>query len=219
MRNAMLLAGLVWIVSILPRPTLLADERLAGPVTIRSYNTFSISLSEMETTRMIARAVFSQAGIDSRWRECRTAMRRTEADPCDDVLGADEVIVRIVTASRRSNADESLGDCYVDPQAGAVLATVFADRVHATAARVRGDAAVLLGRAVAHEVGHLLGTVQHSTRGLMRAAWSDEELRRDRERDWLFSPRQAARMREALIARLQRQTPVVAGTTPPSRRR
>jgi hypothetical protein len=185
-----------------PPATILADEAIPGPLTIRSYNLVSASSRELGTTRQVAWAVFNRAGVEARWRECRTAIRRADADPCTDVIAPGEVVVRIVTAPG-GGASQSLGDSYVDPTGGGgVLATVFADRVHAAAARTGGDAPVLLGRAIAHEVGHLLiGTPRHSTRGLMRASWTDQELRREREVDWLFSDRQAGRIRQTLRAR------------------
>jgi len=55
------------------------------------------------------------------------------------------------------------------------------------AGRTGVDEATLLGRAVAHEIGHLLlGTSQHADAGLMRAHWSDRELQQGSEADWTF---------------------------------
>jgi hypothetical protein len=179
-----------------------ADDVSTDILTIRSYNTFTTVSIQLDMVQAIAREVFGRAGIDARWRECRTALRRHD-DPCGDVLGPNEVIVRVVATPRDLGRAAVLGDSYVEPASrGGVLATVFADRVHWTAARSGGDPAVLLGRAVAHEVGHLLvGTARHSRRGLMRAWWTDAELRRDREADWLFSQRQVLRIRQTLAAR------------------
>ena len=41
----------------------------------------------------------------------------------------------------------------------------------------------------------------HSPGGLMRAHWYDDELRSDVEADWLLGPRDAMRMRFALLRR------------------
>jgi hypothetical protein len=66
-------------------------------------------------------------------------------------------------------------------------------------ARVGGvDGAILLARAIAHEIGHLLmGTTQHASNGLMRAVWSQAELRRKAAADWEFSKAEAQAMRRA----------------------
>jgi hypothetical protein len=53
---------------------------------------------------------------------------------------------------------------------------------------------ILLGRAIAHEVGHLLlGSGYHSERGVMRAEWPDQMLS-GTATDWGFSTREAARI-------------------------
>jgi hypothetical protein len=62
----------------------------------------------------------------------------------------------------------------------------------------------LLGRALAHEVGHLLlGSAAHGSRGLMRAQWTLEELRRRIDADWLFSGADAVAMQAGLKRRLR----------------
>jgi hypothetical protein len=58
------------------------------------------------------------------------------------------------------------------------------------------DAPRLLGRAIAHELGHLLlGRTQHSESGIMRAAWSRQELQRNEVVDWRFSEPDATQIR------------------------
>ena len=69
------------------------------------------------------------------------------------------------------------------------MATIFHEQVRAVAKRSGVDDAELLGRAVAHEVGHLLLRVrEHSPTGIMRGAWSLEELTTNRPEDWQFAP-------------------------------
>jgi hypothetical protein len=81
-------------------------------------------------------------------------------------------------------------------------ATEFADRVATLAATLETDASVVLGRAVAHEVGHLLmGTQAHSASGLMRATCSNETILANRVDDWGFSAQEASDMRAAADAR------------------
>jgi hypothetical protein len=70
-----------------------------------------------------------------------------------------------------------------------VLATIYFDRVQWLAHESGTDSRVLLGRAIAHELGHLLlASTAHGAAGLMRALWSGEEIRRGSARDWLFAP-------------------------------
>ena len=82
---------------------------------------------------------------------------------------------------------------------GGLVATVYVDRVNAVAYVGGVDSAILLARAIAHEIGHLLmGTTQHASNGLMRAVWSQAELRRQMAADWQFSKAEAQAMRRAL---------------------
>jgi hypothetical protein len=79
-----------------------------------------------------------------------------------------------------------------------VLATIFYDRVQIVASRGALESGELLGRAMAHEVGHLLlRAAGHSRTGLMRAVWADAELMENRREDWVFSPRDRRQLRAA----------------------
>jgi hypothetical protein len=75
----------------------------------------------------------------------------------------------------------------------------------------------LLGRAMAHEIGHLiLGTTQHDSRGLMRGRWTVIQLQNNRPRDWSLPRETVAEMGRALRARLhelQKPDEVIAPPT------
>jgi hypothetical protein len=82
------------------------------------------------------------------------------------------------------------------------LATVDPELVLRIARGSAVDFATLLGRAIAHEIGHLLlGHSRHSRVGLMRAIWSQDEIRGIRPTNWQFSAAEAAEMRHGLAAR------------------
>jgi len=156
-------------------------------VTVRIYDYVGLSRSAFATARSTAGVILKQAGIDVAWREC--------AHACIEPIRAGELMVRIVRAPA-SVAPAVLGYSVVDVRRGAgALATVFNDRIQASATRVRVAAAPLLGRAIAHEIGHLLlGTSAHSREGLMRALWSDHELERAVPGDWELSKDDAAHL-------------------------
>jgi hypothetical protein len=106
-----------------------------------------------------------------------------------------------------------LGEALIDTRARAgVLATVYVDRVNWLAARTGVDRDELLGRAIAHELGHLLmGTSTHGTTGLMRPVWSPSDVRRRESGDWSFEPQEIA----AIKARARgRQESAVAELAP-----
>jgi len=172
-------------------------------VTIRAYNNFGVATKILERAQRISDGILNEAGVQAVWRHCRMASgpSATSADDCRDELDDDEVIVRIVRAPAGfGGANASFGYSLVNTDARrGSLATVFGDHVSAASDRVRLEPGTLLGRAMAHELGHLLlGTNTHSTEGLMRAVWPDAALLSRATSDWSFSPLDLARLRMAL---------------------
>jgi hypothetical protein len=176
--------------------TPLAAAPLADKIVVRTYTGFGVAPRELATALETARAILAGAAIDVVWREC---------GQCEEVPGPRELIVRIMAAPAQAEP-ESLGYSLVDvQQRNGTLATIFANRVESMATAAAFDPGVLLGRTIAHELGHLLmGTTEHSTRGLMRAHWDVFELERDLPQDWVLSRGEGTRMRRGLVARARR---------------
>jgi len=73
----------------------------------------------------------------------------------------------------------------------------------------------LLGRAVAHEIGHLLmGTNQHSASGIMRARWSRCDLRRGQPDQWRFMRAEMMAMREHVEPSLVARSSMISKNAP-----
>jgi hypothetical protein len=187
-----------------------AQTVVAQRIVVRSYNSIGVPLHMLEHADATLQELLRDAGIDSSWRNCRTTEGPSSrsSDLCKDVLNASEVIVRIVHAPPAVTDGEVLGYSHVDPyRRQGTLATVFADRVRTLAGELRIDAGTLLGRAIAHEIGHLLlGTLDHSQEGLMRGHWSNG----GRAADWLFSFTQAQQIRGAIASRIDGEPPAIA---------
>jgi hypothetical protein len=81
---------------------------------------------------------------------------------------------------------------------GALAAYVFYLRAVEQADRHQIPAAVVVAAAMAHEIGHLLGTA-HADRGLMRGCWEYEEFVQAARGDLHFSPQQAASIRAQFL--------------------
>lgn len=185
----------------------------AGPIAehliVRTYNTFGVAPHRMALARRAAEAILRDAAIAVVWRTCPVAGWTPEPSTrssCDAAVEAQEVIVRLVGANARVGADW-LGYSFVNVEArSGVLATVFADRVERLSDRLDIDAGTLLGRAIAHEIAHLLlGTSGHSPGGLMRADWGAARARPQVKGEWLLSRAEKARMLKRLAeARLPR---------------
>jgi hypothetical protein len=177
-------------------------------IVVRTY-THPDWAEDLRAARRTAGAILGGANIEVTWLECGLPSGVSEAaNRCADSLRANELVVRILPAGSRDSRPhvDALGFALVDLDAGGgSLATVYADRVRLMARGARADAAELLGRTIAHEIGHLLlGTNQHGRGGLMRASWTGADLRRNLPLHWLFGSKEAHTMRSTLSARLAR---------------
>jgi len=165
------------------------------PLVVRVYDAVGVPPEVLERAHVTVDRTMTAVGIRPVWRSCGAGL-------CADPPKPNQVIVRIVKATERSACDV-LGDAMVDVagQAG-TLATIYMDRVETLAAEAHVDSGRLLGRAIAHEIGHLLlGTSNHAHIGLMRAQWQAGELQRDWPLDWVLSAGEGSRMRGHLLVR------------------
>lgn len=176
---------------------------LALVLVIRIYDMAGLSAAELAAARQAASDVLASARVNLVWVSCpRTAGLRDAA--CDGVPLPTDLIVRLTSASVGLTKG-ALAEAYVDTQtATGSLATVYADRVRALALDSGVEPGAVMGRAIAHEVGHLLfGSSAHSSSGVMRAVWSAPLLRRDNPRAWTFSKREAQQLRSRLAGRIE----------------
>jgi hypothetical protein len=202
-----------------------ADARAGEPRRIiRIYDTSTDDRSNRAAAMRTAAALIDDAGIAADWLDCSPG---SQVPSCGAVRGPRDLVVRIAPRSvgpmhptpdsvstRQTSASPDVPD--PDLQLGfatfdsatrrGVLATIFHDRVLAVAQRAALDYRVLLGRAMAHEIGHLLLPASgHSSAGLMRGVWTDAELTSNRPEDWSFAPAERDRLHHAAaIARLSR---------------
>lgn len=180
-------------------------------VVVRVYDATGARARDRQPALEVAAAIVSATSIGLVWMMCEadappmTEGPHARGESCASPMRAGELAVRIVRApaGTRPDAMLPLGNALIDQQAGAgVLATVYADRVESMAAESGVDERVLLGRAIAHELGHLLlASRVHAREGLMRAIWSRVELRRSRTSDWAFRPEEIAAISARGLAR------------------
>lgn len=192
----------------IPRPAFAEEHR----IVIRMYDIAGAGAEVRAEAMRVAASIVDDAGVAVRWTDCS----RGGADhPCYTVPGARELVVRIMptpaTRTGRSRealsirgmldgADRQLGFAAVgDESRSGILATVYYESVEAVARSSGVTTSRLLGRAIAHEVGHLLlPGGGHSPSGLMRAPWAYQELMENRREDWVFSPADGRQLRAAV---------------------
>lgn len=185
-----------------------AAETLWTEVHVRVYDATGVRASERERSLKVASSIVSGTSVGIVWTFCGPRASAGAATPpaaCESPMEPGELVVRIVRSQEPGVGAGRLplGDAFIDRRAGAgVLATVYVDRVAWMAEQTGVDPQVLLGRAIAHELGHLLlATSVHGSGGLMRAVWSLTELRRTRMSDWAFRPSEVAAISARVHAR------------------
>src|SRR5688572_18617769 len=169
----------------------------SGPemtVAIRTYNYAQIAVEDLVEARATASAIFADAGISIEWIDCRV-LQSEFGVPCTGPLNErGDLLLRLVDHAPLGSATATrvvpLGTSMLDrEQRRGVIMDVNVLPIRAIAATASTDVTTLLGRAIAHEIGHLLlGTPHHAKEGLMRAHWSQDELRGMMPASWRFSP-------------------------------
>ena len=136
--------------------------------------------------------VYSSAGVRIVWQNC------------DGSPDATWFIIRL----RNDNPPRSGGAASLDVMGkafvkdhGGYLADAYFKEVQTTAQLYNGDAGVLLGFVMAHELGHLILGAGHTQDGVMQAAWGQKQMYALRQRWLKFSESSAERIRLALGAR------------------
>jgi hypothetical protein len=172
-------------------------------MVVRVYNIAGLPRGDIVTAQGVAEKVFRRAGIQLRWRGCSAMSLGPADDLCTEPLQPREVIGRLATGGNHLSA-RVLGQAIVIDGQVSTMLTIFADRITVAATRLNMDRAPLLGRTLAHELGHLLlGTNSHAAYGLMMGMWPDAVMRNDTGTHWNFTNRQAQQMKVGLMRRTE----------------
>ena len=192
---------------------------LAAMVVIRTFNYAQVSPDELARARATTERTFQRAGISLQWIDCRVPTDRpssivdrpsssVDRPECTEPLrDGSEFMMRLMVPAQPTDRGPlrhiGMGSSLIDrASGGGALATIDSNLVMNIAYAAGVENSTLLGRAIAHEIGHLLlGHSQHSRDGLMRAIWSQDEIRGLRPASWQFSAAESAQMRQGLAGR------------------
>jgi hypothetical protein len=159
-------------------------------VTLRVRNDAQVPGVLLADATARVEAIYAKAGIDATFVDA----------------GADLIIVLLSrhTADNMRTSPDVLGFA---PSALGRIAYVLQPRVDRLADGYRTSRAIVLGVAIAHEMGHLLMLDAHSTAGIMRPEWNQADFRQNGHDNLLFTLAQAAEMCARLTSRLATATP------------
>ena len=153
-----------------------------------------VRLAESETER-----IFARAGAHLEWHECGVTALAESADPtCAAPLTPSDLILRIVkrvNLVRIHASAENIGFTMGN------MSTVQMEPLQKSEGTRVCFSYQMLGRAMAHEFGHALLGPGHSSQGIMRACWGEEQLEFTGVNDMVFTPDQEKALRLAIKAR------------------
>jgi hypothetical protein len=187
------------------------DRRTPAPrLTVRVFNYAQVALETQSLAQKIAARIFHRAGIETSWLDCSLSSEGKHRVPdCEGPAAAWSLALRLVPVSPATVAQfgsQTLGIAAQPEKGTPASAGVFYDHVEKLARGNAASAAMIVGHAMAHELGHLLlGTNSHSPVGLMRAQWSRRDLQLASAGDLGFTAHQGASLRDETDRRSRQQ--------------
>ena len=135
--------------------------------------------------------IFGRAGLSAVWLNCSTGQVSVDTQPsCHKAVEATDVRLRILPAHVRDKFQGTVFGFAVHP----VLASVYYEHVVRLAKTddAEFELPIILGCAIAHEIGHLLlGPNNHSADGIMRAKWERKQVEQTMCGTLLFTSQQS----------------------------
>jgi hypothetical protein len=195
-------AAIVAVVLMTSTRTPASSAVIDDSLLVRLYDNAGILASELASALRTTHDIMRRADLIVDWVQCRARRDGLVPAVCDQPLSSSDVVVRLIEGSDKGTGERrALGYSLFDSNGISGFATVYVDRVDWLARRAQYSRAPLLGRAIAHEIGHLLlRSNAHTESGLMREVWTAEQVVRNRREDWTFSPDQNGDIRNARYA-------------------
>jgi len=183
----------------------IGQAKSATSLTVLIYDYAQVPHSELANAEAFAARSYRAAGIELTWVECASSEDGGEKfRACEQASNGHPLFLKIIPEEmaagirQSAEADDAPGIAFVSH------AFVLYPRVREMASVWGLPEYVVLGRTMAHELGHLLhGASSHSAAGLMRPRFGQRDLSLE-SGQFLFDPQQAKRLLASLHSR---QTP------------
>ncbi|HXH86715.1 MAG TPA: hypothetical protein VNI35_07795, partial [Nitrospira sp.] len=180
----------------------------SGPrITVRVFDYAEVQQKTLSSGVAEARRIFQEAGIETDWVACPMGTVVEKSAPvCGGRQGSADINMKILPPSMATGFGlrwQALGFAASSPIPGAGSdAWVFYDRVGELARFRIADRGLILGTAMAHEIGHLLlGLRPHAPSGIMGGKWQRKELGLVAQGHLLFTAEESRQMRNAVRTR------------------
>lgn len=168
----------------------------ASPVVrVSVFDDAKVGTRVLRDAEREAGRVFRRANIEVIWIQCpQDSTEQTPFGSCTEVSYPAHLHLRI--AARPHGVKQSTVGMSFQSDGRGCYADLFHEPIVVLQEESHVDAAIILGHAMAHELGHLLlGTNSHSRDGLMRAHWEPGDLAQASRGRLLFSAEESTRMR------------------------
>ena len=181
-------------------------------IRVSVFNYAPFSPRTIEEAEGDAGRVLRDAGVDVLWLNClQDGMQSASFEQCIDPSFPLHFDLRIVRSSRNLQGSV-LGIAFFADDGQGCCADVFYHEVQRLQYAI--DVSVILGHAMAHELGHLLlGMNAHSPSGIMRAHWTREDLKSASRGCLQFSSEQSRRIKSRLAPGALHRTQTVEAST------
>ena len=171
-------------------------------VTIHVYDYAGIAPAVLADAEAFAARILHKAGLRTQWSNCRLF---PASEMCAAAGGVTHLYIRLLPeamASKIAAPARMLGMAVLTSRGTfPVDAYVFTERVGAFAEQDRYPVPPLLGAAITHEVGHLLGNA-HTINGIMSAPWRPKERKDALMGVLTFSRKQSEQIRADVSQRM-----------------
>ena len=190
------LLGLVGIAGLAFPGMAFPDENDASPtITVQIYNYSLASPTVLVEAEREAGRILRMAGLRAVWLECPVVPSTLGSrGHCEKAPEATDLRLRVLGAPITNMFQDTVFGFTVHP----VLASVYYEYAWR---RAKSDDAefeipIILGCAIAHELGHLLlGANSHSDKGIMQPRWEPNQVRQLMMGTLLFTTEQSSLMR------------------------
>jgi hypothetical protein len=182
------------IVAMMAMAVVIEIGARADGVAVYVHDPSVVPAREMIRAQVLANEIFASVGVRIDWRQSKPSPTPSRS------TGSIYVEMRTSTPKRRM--PKALA--FAIPDAGGHI-TVFYDRIK-EAAQFEPTSNPLLAHVLVHEIAHILkGNAKHSDGGIMKATWSQKDIRAMRWRPLPFGGEDVESIKAGLAERADGQ--------------